>query len=148
MVTLGYLDLFFTKVKFGLLKGGKGETLYFFQNNGTLIWKKVLHAICEYQRTRSFSDLRQRRLGLNVLTFSNDFSSETARPFSIKFHMQHPGNGKWKNCSNGPGLMAKMATMPIYGKNFVLQNRRRDYLETWYVALGDWVLPSLFKWWP
>ena len=50
-------------------------------------------------------------------TFSNDFSSETAGPFSIKFHIQHPDNGKLKICSNGPGLMAKMATMPIYSKN-------------------------------
>ena len=73
--------------------------------------------LCEYQRPRSFSDLGQRSLGLNVLTFSNDFSSETAGPISIKFHMQHPDNGRLKVCSNGPGLMDKMATMPIYGKN-------------------------------
>ena len=42
---------------------------------------------------------------------------ETAGLISIKFHIQHPGNGRLKICSNGPGLMVKMATMPIYGKN-------------------------------
>ena len=48
--------------------------------------------------------------------FSNDFS-ETAGPISVKFHIQHPGSGRLKICLNGPGLMAKVATMPIYGKN-------------------------------
>ena len=35
--------------------------------------------------------------------------------------------------------MAKMATMPIYGKtplNLLLWNRWADFQETWYVALG------------
>ena len=50
-------------------------------------------------------------------TFSNDFSSKTTGPISIKFHIQHPGNERLKICSNGPDLMAKMATMPIYGNN-------------------------------
>ena len=44
-------------------------------------------------------------------TFSNDFSSETPGPTSIKFHIKHPGNGRFKICSNGPGLMAKMAAI-------------------------------------
>ena len=74
---------------------------------------------CEYQRSRSLTDLGQRSLGLNVLTFSNNFSYETAWPISIKFHMQHPGNGRLKICSDGPGLMAKMTTMPIYGKKII-----------------------------
>ena len=42
--------------------------------------------------------------------------------------------------------------MPIYGKNFFkklpLQNQLIDILETWYVALGIWVLLRLFKRWP
>ena len=49
--------------------------------------------------------------------FSNTFSSETPGPISIKFHIQHPGNGRLKIYSNGPDPMARMATMPIYGKN-------------------------------
>ena len=46
------------------------------------------------------------------------------------------GWGK-KVCLNGPGHMAKMAAMPIYGKNpskIFLQNQWADCLETWYVA--------------
>ena len=42
--------------------------------------------------------------------------------------------------------------MPIYGKkpfkNLLLQNRRTDFHETWYVALGTPAHHSLFKWWP
>ena len=51
-------------------------------------------------------------------------------------------------CSNGPGHMTKMATMPIYGKNLkknLLRNQKADDLETWYAASGAQVLPSLFK---
>ena len=32
-------------------------------------------------------------------------------------------------------------------KNLLLQNQKADDLGTWYVALGMWGLPSLFKWW-
>ena len=35
---------------------------------------------------------------------------------------------------------------PIYGKTpFFLQNQKADDLGTWYVALGMWGLPGLFK---
>ena len=57
--------------------------------------------------------------------------------------------GGMKVCSNGPGHMTKMATMPIYGKNplkSLFQNQKADELGTWYVALGMWSLPSFFKW--
>ena len=53
-----------------------------------------------------------------------------------------------KVCSNGPGHMTKMATMPIYGKNLknlLLWNQKADDLETWYASLGAWVLPNLLK---
>ena len=47
------------------------------------------------------------------------------------------------------GHMTKVAAMPIYGKNpfknLLLQNQEADDLGTWYVALGMWSLPSLFK---
>ena len=76
--------------------------------------------------------------------FFNDFFSETTGQISIKFHIQHPGNDRLKFFSDGPDLMAKMATMPIYGKNLkknlLLQNRWVawvDCLESWYVALDD-----------
>ena len=56
--------------------------------------------------------------------------------------------GGMKVRSNGPGHMTKMATMPIYGKNLKnisLRNQKADDLETWYLASGAQVLPSLFK---
>ena len=33
-------------------------------------------------------------------------------------------------------------------KNLLLQNRRADFHETWYVASGTPAHHSLFKWWP
>ena len=53
--------------------------------------------------------------------------------------------------TNGFCHMTKMAAMPIYGKNLknlLVWNQNVDDLESWYVALGARVLPSLFKWWP
>ena len=58
--------------------------------------------------------------------------------------METPKNAGTKVCSNGPGHMTKMATMPIYGKN-LLKNQKADDLGTWYVAFGVLGLPSLFK---
>ena len=50
-------------------------------------------------------------------TFSN-ISSETTGPmYEAKFHVEPPWDGGMKVCSNGPGHMTNMATMPIYGKN-------------------------------
>ena len=46
------------------------------------------------------------------------------------------------------GHMTKMAATPIYGKKpfkNILQNQKADDLGTWYVALGMWSLPSLYK---
>ena len=54
-------------------------------------------------------------------TFSNFFSLETTRLFEAKCHVDHPWNGGMKICSNGPGHMTKMATMPIYGKKSSLE---------------------------
>ena len=66
--------------------------------------------------------------------------------------MEPPWDGGTKSCSNGPGHMTKMTTMPIYGKNLLLQNRMTDDLENWYTALstktgelGTRVLPNLFR---
>ena len=62
--------------------------------------------------------------------------------------MTSPWDGGTKVCSNGPGHMTKMATMPIYGKklkNLLLLNQKADDLETWYAASGARVLSNLFK---
>ena len=47
----------------------------------------------------------------------NIFSSETAWPIKIKFHMELPWDEGTKVYSNGPGHITKMAATPIYGKN-------------------------------
>ena len=52
-----------------------------------------------------------------VHTLLNSFSSETAWPIKVKFHMAPPWDGGTKLCSNGPGHITKMATMSIDGKN-------------------------------
>ena len=51
-------------------------------------------------------------------TFWNFFSSEITRPIEAKFHIEPPRDIGMKICSNVPGHMAKMASRPIYGKNF------------------------------
>ena len=82
-------------------------------------------------------------------TFSNIFSSETAWPIKAKFCVEPPWEGGTKVCINGPGHMTKMAAMPIYGKkslnNLLLQNRRADFHETWYVASGTPAHHNLYK---
>ena len=50
-------------------------------------------------------------------TFSKDFSSETARPISIKFHMQPLDRRGKEVYIFRPGHMTKMAATPICGKN-------------------------------
>ena len=55
-------------------------------------------------------------------------------PIEAKFHMESPWDGGTKVYSNGPGHMTKMETMPIYGKNLLLQNQKADDLETWYAT--------------
>ena len=47
---------------------------------------------------------------------SLNISSETTGPIEAKFHMESPWDWGTKVCSNGPGHMTKMATMPICGK--------------------------------
>ena len=66
----------------------------------------------EYQRSRSFTDLS---VNLSDSIFLNYFSSITIRLIEAKFHVEIPWNGGTKVCSNGPGHMTKMATMPVYG---------------------------------
>ena len=50
--------------------------------------------------------------------------------------METPRDAGTKVCSNGPGDMAKMAAMTMYGKKLLHKNQNVNYLGTWYVALG------------
>ena len=62
--------------------------------------------------------LCQRKNRRRPSTISNVFSSETAWPIKVKFHVESPQEGGTKVCINGPGHMTNMAAMPIYGKSF------------------------------
>ena len=53
----------------------------------------------------------------SLSTFSKDFSSEITGLISFKFHSQPPGKVGKKVYIFGLGRMAKMAAMPIYGKD-------------------------------
>ena len=50
-------------------------------------------------------------------THQNIVSSETTRPFELKFHMKTLYDRLAKIFTNCTGHMTKMATRPIYGKN-------------------------------
>ena len=50
-------------------------------------------------------------------THQNIVSSETTRPFELKFHMKTPYDRLAKIYTNCTGHMTKMATTPIYGLN-------------------------------
>ena len=50
-------------------------------------------------------------------THQNIVSSETTGPFELKFHMKTPYDRLAKIYTKSTGLMTKMATTPIYGKN-------------------------------
>ena len=83
----------------------------------------------------------------------NSFSSESTGQIKVKFHMELLLDGGTLVCSNGPGHMTNMATMPIYGKKKLkhplLWNQKADDHETLlYASLSARVLPSLLKWWP
>ena len=54
-----------------------------------------------------------------------------------------------KICSNGHGLLIKMASVPIYGKNTIknllLQNQKSFMAESWCIAAETQGLPNLFN---
>ena len=59
-------------------------------------------------------------------TFSNYFFSwESTMPIEAKFHVEPQRDRRTKVCSNGPGHITKMATMPIYGKKIFLSKTKR-----------------------
>ena len=86
--------------------------------------------------------------GHSASTFSYFFFLETAWLIEAKFYVEPPWDEGTKVWSNGLGHMTKVVAMPISGKNLknhLLWNQKADDLESWYAALGIWVLPSVFK---
>ena len=108
-------------------------------------------AINKFQRSRLTFNFSAKVAHIGFpSTHQNIVSSETTRPFELKFHMKTPYDRLAKIYTNCTGHMSKMATMPIYGKFklfkcHLLWNQKANGLRTWYVALGMWALPDLHK---
>ena len=65
----------------------------------------------------------------------------------VKFHIE-PIDGGTKVCSNSLGHLTRWPPrlyMVKTLKKLLLQNQNADDLESWYVASGAQILPSLFK---
>ena len=76
-------------------------------------------AINKFQRSRLTFKFSAKVAHIGVpSTHQNIVSSETTRPFELKFHMKTPYDRLLaKIYTNCTGHMTKMATMPIYGKS-------------------------------
>ena len=75
-------------------------------------------AIKMFQRSRLTFNFSAKVAHIGVpSTHQNIVSSETTRPFELKFHMKTPHDRLAKIFTNCTGHMTKMATRPIYGKN-------------------------------
>ena len=73
-------------------------------------------AINKFQRSRLtfYFSAKVAHIGVPS-TLQNIVSSETARPFELKFHMKSPYDRLAKIYTNCTGHMTKMGNMPIYG---------------------------------
>ena len=75
-------------------------------------------AINKFQRSRLTFNFSAKVAHIGVpSTHQNIVSSETTRPFELKFHMKTPYDRLAKIYTKCTGHLTKMATMPIYGKN-------------------------------
>ena len=75
-------------------------------------------AINKFQRSRLTFNFSAKVTHIGVPSkHQNIVSSETTRPFELKFHMKTPYDRLAKIYTNCTGHMIKMATTPIYGKN-------------------------------
>ena len=75
-------------------------------------------AINKFQRSRLTFNFSAKGAHIGVpSTHQNIVSSNTTRPFELKFHMKTPYDRLAKIYTKCTGHMTKMATTPIYGKN-------------------------------
>ena len=107
-------------------------------------------AIYKFQRSRLTFHFSAKVAHIGVpTTHQNIVSPETTRPFELKFQMKTPYDRLTKIYIKCASHMTKMATTPIYGKTpfkcLLLWNQKANDLGTWYVALGMWALPDLYK---
>ena len=117
------LDLFYGKVNLGHLYFRMGKTVIKSFNGGKLAAKKGLYWLNNTVNEKNLTPggLAAPASGLYTCIwppFSNIFSTETAWPIKAKLYVEPPWEGGTKVYINGLGHMTKMATMPIYGKNF------------------------------
>ena len=77
-------------------------------------------AIKKFQRSRLTFNFSAKVAHIGVpSTHQNIVSSETTRPFDLKFHMKTPYDRLAKIYTNCTDHMTKMATTPIFGKNLL-----------------------------
>ena len=75
-------------------------------------------AINKFQRSRLTFNFSAKVAHIGVpSTHQNIVSSETTRPFELKFHMKIPNDRLAKIYTKCIGHKTKMATTSIYGKN-------------------------------
>ena len=76
--------------------------------------------ITKFQRSRLTFDLSAEVAHIGVpSTYLNIVFSETTKPIELKPHMTTPYDWFVKICTNCYGHMTKIATTPIYGKNYL-----------------------------
>ena len=99
--------------KFNFLKTVEAEVIiliWYVEPNETM-------AINKFQRSRLTFNFSAKVAHIGVpSTHQNIVSSETTRPFELKFHMETPYDRLAKIYTKCTGHMTKMATTPIYGK--------------------------------
>ena len=81
-------------------------------------------------------------------SFSISFPYEASRTIGTKFHIEAPDSGEKKVYTNSSSLLAKMAKMPMYGKNaikFFYPEQRNWDLTTMNKALRTRGLQNLFN---
>ena len=77
-------------------------------------------AINKFQRSRFTFSLSAKVAHIGVpSSHQNIVSSETTRPFELKFHMKTSYDRLAKIYTECTGHITKMATTPIYGKNLL-----------------------------
>ena len=77
-------------------------------------------AINKFQRSRLTFDLSAKVANIGVpSSYLNIVFSETTRPMEIKFHMTTPYDWLAKIYTNCYGHMTKIATKPVFGKNYL-----------------------------
>ena len=75
-------------------------------------------AINKFQRSWLTFNFSAKVAHIGVPSTHQDIvSSETIRPFELKFHIKNPYDKLVKIYTNCNGHMTKMATTPIYGKS-------------------------------